>query len=161
MHRQALTLEQFTLEPYPQNPIGKIDFHLQLWVELLIAQQDFEEAHRRLHQRGDDFARGKGLITWVWFGSRDPYATARVRVGFRLGLKEMLSRKSTAQYMLGVLQTEVIDRLDEAEVRFRLVGIRSRGRIYTPITPIERLAIETDSAGDRWPWKPGPDLPAR
>lgn len=61
--------------------------------------------------------------------------------------------------MLRAVQGEVIEPLCAAEVRFRLVGIRSRGRIHTPTALLERLEIDTAEGRERRPWKPGPGKP--
>ena len=159
MNTPALTLEQLRREPYRQNVFDRASSYSMLWVELLIAQQDYEHAHRRLHRHGDPYTRGRGLYAWAWFASTDPFGTARVRAGFQLNRRDVFSRSSTCRYMLRTVHAEVIEPLEAAEVRFRLVGIRSRGHMYTPVSPIERLEIDTPDGRERWPWKPGPDKP--
>lgn len=160
MNAPELTLERLRREPYRRNVLDRTSSYSMIWVELLIAQQDYEHAHRRLHRRGDPYARGQGLYTWAWFASSDPFGTARVRVGFQLRFTDLFSRRSTRRSMLRAVQGEVIDPLCAAAVRFRLAGIRSRGRIHTPIAPFERLEIDTTEGRERWPWRPAPDKPA-
>lgn len=159
MNAPALTLAHLRRENHRQNLLDRTSSYSMLWAELLIAQQHYEHAHRRLHRRDPD-ARGRSLYAWAWFASADPFGTARVRVGFQLRFADLFSRHSTCRYMLGAVQNEVLDPLYAAEVRFRLVGIRSRGHLYIPTAPIGRLEVDTAEGRERWPWKPGPDKPA-